>query len=111
MIHVADVPSALDWYEQAFPAARRRCIEGFDFEVLMLDGVAIEIVPADAKVGAGASGSVVYWYTENFAATLKHLERAGAKLYRGPMDIESGWRMCQVQDPWGNCLGLRGPCL
>jgi len=25
------------------------------------------------------------------------------------MLIENGEAMCQVQDPWGNCIGLRGP--
>ena len=25
------------------------------------------------------------------------------------MSIEGGQLMCQVQDPWSNCIGLRGP--
>ena len=58
----------------------------------------IEIVKADEKVSAGPSGTVVYWQVENLAA----------KLYRGPMNIENGEAMCQVQDPWGSCIGLRG---
>lgn len=41
-------------------------------------------------------------------AALAHGERLGAVRYRGPMQIEPGVWMCQVQDPWGNCLGLRG---
>lgn len=31
-----------------------------------------------------------------------------AALYRGPIGIEAGQRMCQVRDPWDNCIGLRG---
>jgi predicted enzyme related to lactoylglutathione lyase len=109
MIHVADVSAALAWYQLAFPTALRSRIDGFEFEVLTLGNIRIEIVPADDKVGSGPSGSVVYWQVDNFSFALERLSGIGAKLYRGPMEIEGGWRMCQVQDPWGNCIGLRGP--
>jgi len=36
------------------------------------------------------------------------LEKLGASLYRGPMPIEDGLGMCQLADPFGNLLGLRG---
>jgi len=112
MIHVADVPSALAWYEQAFPECRRaivRDFDGSDFEHLRLGDLQIEIVPADAKVGAGAAGSVVYWRVADFDAALARLQALGATLYRGPGAIEDGESMCQLRDPWGNCIGLRGP--
>ncbi len=32
----------------------------------------------------------------------------GAQLYRGPMDLENGHRICQVLDPYGNSIGIRG---
>jgi len=54
-------------------------------------------------------GTVVYWRVAEFDEALAHLLGVGATLYRGPMAIEDGQLMCQVQDPWGNCLGLRGP--
>jgi predicted enzyme related to lactoylglutathione lyase len=72
-------------------------------------GINLEVVPSDEKVASGAAGSVVYWYVPDFEAALAHFESLGATLYRGPMDIEQGQRMCQVRDPWGNCIGLRGP--
>ena len=68
----------------------------------------IEIVIADEKVSAGPSGTVVYWQVENIAASLAEFKNLGAMLYRGPMNIENGEAMCQVQDPWGNCIGLCG---
>jgi len=109
MIHVGDVRAALAWYAQAFPdATRDRDAEaGFDF--LRVRGVPLEFVPADAKVAAGAAGSVVYWRVPDFNAALAHVTQAGAALYRGPMSLPGGQRMCQVRDPWGNCIGLRGP--
>jgi predicted enzyme related to lactoylglutathione lyase len=110
MIHVSDVPAALTWYLAAFPDARRKTIATSDleFECLEIHGVQIELVPADAKVSAGASGSVVYWRVTDFDLALAHLQSVGAALYRGPGTIENGLRMCQVRDPWGNCIGLRG---
>ena len=108
LVHVSDVQAGLDWYQRAFPSALRRRIDEFDFEYLAVGDVSLELVPADEKVSSGAAGSVVYWPVPDFEAALAHFESIGAKLYRGPMNIEDGNRMCQVRDPWGNCVGLRG---
>jgi ribosomal protein S18 acetylase RimI-like enzyme/predicted enzyme related to lactoylglutathione lyase len=110
LVHVPDVAAALSWYERALPGAvRRRILEPEPFDYLEIGGVMLEMVPADEKVTHAAAGSVVYWNTPDFDASLAHLLDVGATLYRGPGDIESGQRMCQVRDPWGNCIGLRGP--
>jgi predicted enzyme related to lactoylglutathione lyase len=108
LIHVGDVKAGLDWYQRAFPDAVRCRVEGTDFEYLTIGNAQIELVPADAKVGSGAAGSVVYWRAPAFEETLARLLSMGAELYRGPMDIENGLKMAQVRDPWGNCIGLRG---
>ncbi len=39
--------------------------------------------------------------------SLQHFQSLGAKLYRGPMAIENGLVMCQLEDPFGNLIGLR----
>jgi predicted enzyme related to lactoylglutathione lyase len=108
MVHVPDVPEALDWYEKAFPNALRTTIQGPDFDFLMINGVQLELVPSDEKVSSGAAGSVVYWAVEDFDASLQHFKSIGAVLYRGPLKIEGNASICQVRDPWGNCIGLRG---
>ena len=109
LVHVPDVHAGLSWYERAFPMAERKRVDSHDFEFLAIGSVRIELVPADAKVASGAAGSVVYWRVADFDKALKHFEQVGAVLYRGPMEIENGQRTCQVRDPWGNCIGLRGP--
>lgn len=109
MIHVAEISAGLAWYQSAFPNASRSTLVGTDFEVLTIAGVQIEIVLADDKVASGPRGVVVYWKVPDLMEALGHMQRIGAKLYRGPMGIEHGLGICQVQDPWGNCLGLRGP--
>jgi uncharacterized glyoxalase superfamily protein PhnB len=108
MIHVPDWREGLDWYQKAFPQARRiRSLE-FDFEFLELNGVQIEVVTADEKVGAGTFGIAVDWEVEGFDEAFRHLTELGATLYRGPATIEDGRRMCKLKDPFGNLLGLRG---
>ena len=111
MIHVSDIQAGLAWYGRAFPMAVRERIDALAFEYLAIGPVMLELVPADEKVASGAAGSVIYWRVADFDGALQHFERAGATLYRGPMAIEGGQRMCQVRDPWGNCIGLRGPFL
>jgi len=108
MIHVSDVRTALDWYARAFPEARKVVIEKPQFECLSINDVQIEIVLADEQVTSGAAGSVVYWQVSDISARIRHLLSLGAELYRGPLTIENGLLMCQVRDPWGNCIGLRG---
>jgi len=108
LVHVSDVEAALLWYRRAFPHAVLKHLEAFDFSYLRIGDVDLEIVPADEKVSSGAAGSVVYWYVEDFDASMAHLMAIGGRLYRGPLDIQDDLRMCQVKDPWGNCIGLRG---
>jgi predicted enzyme related to lactoylglutathione lyase len=107
LIHVDDVEEALLWYKRAFPNARRRNVDGFVF--LDVNGFALEIVPADEKVSAGKAGSVTYWLVSDLSIEIEKFKLLGSDVYRGPMEIAHGLWMCQVEDPYGNLIGLRGP--
>ena len=109
MVHVSSVQEGLAWYSRAFPSAVRRIFPGSHSEYLAVGNVRLEFVPSDTKVSSGPCGTVVYWSVPQFEQALDHLQSLGARLYRGPLAIEAGQSMCQVQDPWGNCIGLRGP--
>jgi predicted enzyme related to lactoylglutathione lyase len=109
LVHVGDVAAAERWYQQAFPNARRRediAVPGL--AILDVDGVQLELVLADEKVSSGAAGSVVYWKVPSVMGAIARLQTLGVELYRGPLNIERGLCMCQVRDPWGNCIGFRG---
>ena len=108
LVHVPDVKLGLSWYKSAFPTAEAEYIAEFDFTVINFNGFSLEIVQADSKVGSGKCGTVLYWSVESLEDTILHFETLGAKLYRGPMEIEGGLNMCQVEDPFGNLIGLRG---
>lgn len=107
LCHVHDWHSATLWYAQAFPQAQRIHHQPDDFGHLQLGSVALEIINADDKVACGPAGTVVYWAVADLNARLDELLALGATLYRGPMRIEGDEWLCQVQDPWGNCIGLR----
>ncbi|MEM8856743.1 MAG: VOC family protein [Chloroflexota bacterium] len=109
LIHVPDIEKGIAWYKKAFPDAIQKRLIEFDFTVLVIDDFQIEVVQADEKVGSGKKGTVLYWAVDNIDAERSRLEKLGAKLYRGPMTIEDGLVMCQLEDPFGNLIGLRGP--
>ncbi|MFN2134550.1 MAG: SulP family inorganic anion transporter, partial [Candidatus Promineifilaceae bacterium] len=105
-VPVAEWEAGLAWYEKAFPQAKR-VEQASGFIALDIGGIALEVVDADEQSPSGAAGSVVYWRTADLEARLAALEALGATLYRGPLEVEDGRRMCQVLDPWGNALGVR----
>jgi predicted enzyme related to lactoylglutathione lyase len=107
LVHVPDVEAALAWYKLAFENAIERVFD--DLVVLDVNGFAIELVNADEKVSAGKSGSVTYWSVDDLEAEIARFSELGSIVYRGPMKIEDGMGMCQVTDPFGNLIGLRGP--
>ncbi|NAW66666.1 glyoxalase/bleomycin resistance/dioxygenase family protein [Photobacterium halotolerans] len=108
LVHVPDVQAGLDWYRNAFPQAKPVYIEAFDFTVLDINGFSLEIVQADEKVSAGKKGTVLYWSVPCLQTAIAHFLGLGAELYRGPINIENGLSMCQLLDPFGNLIGLRG---
>ncbi len=108
MVHTTDTKAALTWYLAAFAQSKLVRLPEFNFEYLDVNGIYIEIVPADEKVAAGAAGTVVYWEVDNFQLSFEHLISIGAILYRGPMKIENNRQMCQLKDPFGNLIGIRG---
>jgi len=108
MVHVAEPSAARAWYQAAFPeAVLVESIPGLD--ALRIGDIRLEFVPADKKVSSGAAGTVPYWEVADFNTALVALQVRGATLYRGPLSIEGGFAMCQVRDPWGNCIGITGP--
>ena len=108
LVYVCDAKAGLAWYKQAFPSAKTVYLEEFDFTLLNLDGFYLQIVQGDEKVSSGNKGTVLYWSVAALDVANKHFRELGAKLYRGPMLIENALAMCQLQDPFGNLIGLCG---
>jgi len=107
-VHVPDVRAGLEWYKKVFPNSTVQKVDAIEFVVLDVDGFSIEVVQSDAKVCAGKRGTVLYWTVESLTETVARLQVLGAVMYRGPMEIENNLTMCQLEDPFGNLIGLRG---
>lgn len=108
LIYVPNVEEGLDWYKKAFPSTVSKYYPESDFLSLDLNGFSLEIVQSDEKVSSGKKGTVVYWEVIDFHSEMNRLVSIGASLYRGPMNIENHQTMCQLIDPFGNLIGLRG---
>ncbi|MEX0447187.1 glyoxalase/bleomycin resistance/dioxygenase family protein [Xenorhabdus sp. SGI246] len=108
LIPVPDVNLGLEWYKRAFPGVESIYLEEFDFTLLKIKDFILEVVQADDKVYSGKNGTVMYWSVPCLKTAIQHFQTIGAKLYRGPMVIENGLGMCQLEEPFGNLIGLRG---
>ncbi|MEY4589738.1 MAG: hypothetical protein RL497_1814 [Pseudomonadota bacterium] len=109
LIHVRDWEIGFSWYKAAFPSAVVVELPDFNFRALQMGDFLIEVVRADEKVPSGKSGTVLYWAVLDLLEAIKHFKHLGSEIYRGPIPIENGQGMCQVTDPFGNLIGLRGP--
>ncbi|OTA16461.1 Var1 [Xenorhabdus vietnamensis] len=108
LIPVPDVEAGLAWYKRAFPVARTVYLAEFDFTVLEIGDFSLDIVQADEKVSSGQLGTVLYWSVPCLNTAIRHFQILGAQLFRGTMNIDNGLGMCQVKDPFGNLIGLKG---
>ena len=108
LIHVPDVNAGLEWYQSVFPDAVLQNMGISEFYVLDINGFALEIVQSDSKVGSGKQGTVLYWSVHSLSEAVSRIQSLGGTIYRGPMRIEHNQSMCQIEDPFGNLIDLRG---
>lgn len=109
MVHVNDWEAGFSWYREAFPEATVVGIPKFNFKALRIGDFVIEVVRSDEKVPGGKAGTVLYWAVGDLLKAVERFQQLGAEVYRSPMAIENGIGICQVTDPFGNLIGLRGP--
>lgn len=100
-----DLKKCRDWYKVFF---NQNPIEDLEFFVsFKISGVCFDITVPDTKNPHSTVGSVGYWLVDDVEAVLKHAEKLGGRLYRGPLKVEeTGRTILQIQDPFGNILGF-----
>lgn len=101
---VGDVEAAVAWYQQVLSGT----VERSRLPTVVAGHVHLGFHPADAQTPAGIGGVVPYCGVESLDGLVQRFVDAGASIYRGPLTIEDGRRICQVRDPFGNVLGLVG---
>jgi predicted enzyme related to lactoylglutathione lyase len=107
MFHVSDVQKACDWYSRLLSIKPVYLLD--DFSVLRIGNTEICFHKADSKVSSGKSGVVTYWRVADFSKAVARAEKMGGEVHRGPLEIEDGYTICQIADPFGNLFGLVGP--
>ena len=106
VMFVPAVRAAAAWYSSALglPIA---CLDD-NFGYIRVGSSQLCFHVEDEKADAGHRGQVAYWRVSSLEETRVLLERAGAKLYRGPLGMGNGEAICQMLDSFGNLLGLIG---
>ncbi len=65
--------------------------------------------PADEKSPKSKGGSVSYLHVEDFDSFVDRAKSYKMKIYRGPLEVEEiGRTICQLEDPFGNVIGVEG---
>lgn len=68
-----------------------------------------EKTPTGEQKNPWGSSTVVYLAVEDLDAARERLIDAGCVPWRGPIEIESRRRICQLRDPFATVWGLDGP--
>jgi RimJ/RimL family protein N-acetyltransferase/predicted enzyme related to lactoylglutathione lyase len=106
-LFTSDIEASKNWYQKVLGIQPRFTEENYvEFRPGGHCGLCLH--PADEKSPLTTGGAVGYWRVINFAEVVAHFEKHGAKVYRGPLDIGNGERICQILDPIGNVIGLVG---
>jgi len=107
-IYVSDLKAAATWFEQFLGARPDLSLEGFVRFRLGTDST-LALAPADDKSPTSLGGSTPYMRVLDLSAAIRHAEKQGAKIYRGPLATEYGEGIAQILAPIGVVIGLLGP--
>jgi predicted enzyme related to lactoylglutathione lyase len=98
---VADLARAKAWFSEAF-----ECAPYFDqpfYVGFAIGGFELGLVPDGVP---GTAGSVAYWGVDDIDATVARIVALGATVHAAVEDVGEGIRVAELQDPFGNILGL-----
>ncbi|NUN65940.1 glyoxalase [Pseudanabaena biceps] len=95
------------WYAQLFDS-EITWLDNPEYFFIRVGNQEIWFHPWDEKMASGAAGQVAYWKVTDFDAVVARAIALGATIYRGPLDREDGYFMCQLKDPFGNLIGIFG---
>lgn len=98
---VADLDRAKAWFSEVFgqaPYFDQPFYVGF-----AIGGFELGLVPDGVP---GTAGAVVYWGVDDIAAEVARIVKLGATEHAAIQDVGEGIRVAELQDPFGNVLGL-----
>ena len=107
MYFSSEPKNSLKWYSELLEV-NPNYLDDYDFFYLEIDVCIIEFHQTDSKNSVGTEGQVCYWNVVDFDKVYQRILNHGASIYRAPIKIENGRKMAQLQDPFGNIIGIRG---
>ena len=106
-LFVHNVKESSSWYSKVLNIPLT--IDEDNFGLIKICSSEMCFHPVDDKSPVSTGGSVAYWHVEDLAEASDLFVKHGGSLYRGPIEIpESDEGICQIKDPFGNVIGLRG---
>ena len=100
-VPVTDLARAKAWYGEVFGTAPY-----FDqpfYVGFAIGGFELGLVPDGVP---GTAGSVAYWGVDDIDAAVARILALGAVEHSPIQDVGEGIRVAELQDPFGNVLGL-----
>ncbi|MEJ5946370.1 VOC family protein [Pseudokineococcus basanitobsidens] len=104
MVFCDDPVASCAWWAGLVHLTPRR--EGAFAWVDLPGGVELGFHLADADKNPSGASTVPYWSVHDLDVALTTLTSAGARLLRGPLEVEPGRRIAQVRDPYGAVMGI-----
>jgi len=98
---VADLARAKAWFAEVFERAPY-----FDqpfYVGFAVDGFELGLVPDGVP---GTAGAVAYWGVDDIDAAVARVLALGATTHEPIQDVGEGIRTAELQDPFGNIIGL-----
>ncbi|MBC7419168.1 MAG: GNAT family N-acetyltransferase [Bdellovibrio sp.] len=105
-LFVADIQASKQWYQKVFNQKPTIDLENYVEFRLGSSGLCLHF--ADDKSPLATGGSVGYWKVAQFENTINLFKQFGATIYRGPIDLPTSEKICQIKDPFSNVIGLIG---
>jgi predicted enzyme related to lactoylglutathione lyase len=108
---VPDVVAAAKWYGELIGQANTSYFESegeIHGALIRVGEVDMFFHTADDKMQSGHAGQVAYWHVDNIYPAIARAQHYGARLYRGPLEIEDNQAICQMWDIFGNLFGMQG---
>ena len=102
--HVTDLDRAKAWYATAFqqqPYFDEPFYVGFN-----IAGYELGLHPNGSHAKPGPGGSVAYWRVTDIDRAVEHFVSVGATVVSKVQDVGGGIKVADVQDPFGNVIGL-----
>ena len=102
---VSDVESTRLWIEDVLEIEPYRLENSF--VGYKLENQELCIHEIDEKCGTEIGNQICYWEVKDMDLMIERLQQKGCELYRSPLKLKEGGRVCQMKSPFNFVIGLK----